>query len=182
MCSISLRYSPYNGDQYKEWKNTGGTREEFLKLQLVATLCFAAFIPLSAVFAEKFGRKATSIAVCIISALFGLVFSSMLESGSTILVFLFLCIGLAIMGLTYGPIGTVLSEIFPTSVRYTGSALTFNLAGIFGASFAPLIATKLATGYGLYAVGYYLTAASILSLFAFLLIRETKNDDVNNQV
>ncbi len=47
------------------------------------------------------------------------------------------------MGLTYGPIGTVLSEIFPTSVRYTGSALTFNMAGIFGASFAPLIATEL---------------------------------------
>lgn len=167
-----------------QWGTTqlGYTREEFLKLQLVATLCFAAFIPLSAVFAEKFGRKATSIAVCVVSALFGLVFSSMLESGSTAMVFLFLCIGLAIMGLTYGPIGTVLSEIFPTSVRYTGSALTFNMAGIFGASFAPLIATKLATGYGLYAVGYYLTAASILSLVAFLLIRETKNDDVNNQV
>jgi sugar phosphate permease len=49
------------------------------------------------------------------------------------------------------------------------------LAGIFGASFAPLIATKLAETYGLYAVGYYLTAASLLSLIAFLLIRETKN-------
>lgn len=95
---------------------------------------------------------------------------------------LFLCIGLSIMGLTYGPIGTVLSEIFPISVRYTGSALTFNLAGIFGASFAPLIATKLATEYGLYAVGYYLTAASLLSLAAFLMIRETKNDDVNSQI
>lgn len=137
-----------------QWGTTqlGYSREEFLKLQLVATLCFAAFIPLSAIFAEKFGRKSTSIAVCIISALFGLVFSSLLESGSTAIVFLFLCVGLAIMGLTYGPIGTVLSEIFPISVRYTGSALTFNLAGIFGASFAPLIATKLATGYGLYAV------------------------------
>ena len=95
---------------------------------------------------------------------------------------LMLCTGLALMGMTYGPIGTVLSEIFPTSVRYTGSALTFNLAGIFGASFAPLIATKLATTYGLYAVGYYLSAASILSLMAFLAIRETKNDDVNNQI
>ncbi|MBD1220685.1 hypothetical protein IDM30_17155 [Acinetobacter seifertii] len=85
------------------------------------------------------------------------------------------------MGLTYGPIGTVLSEIFPISVRYTGSALTFNLAGIFGASFAPLIATKLAETYG-YCCRYYLTAASLLSLVAFLLIRETKNDDVNNQI
>ncbi|HBM1176884.1 TPA: MHS family MFS transporter, partial [Acinetobacter baumannii] len=165
------------------WGTTklGYARGEFLELQLFATLCFAAFIPLSAIFAEKFGRKATSIGVCIAAAIFGLFFSSMLESGNTLIVFLFLCTGLSIMGLTYGPIGTVLSEIFPTSVRYTGSALTFNLAGIFGASFAPLIATKLAETYGLYAVGYYLTAASLLSLIAFLLIRETKNVDVNNQ-
>ncbi|MCT9425322.1 MHS family MFS transporter [Acinetobacter baumannii] len=166
------------------WGTTklGYARGEFLELQLFATLCFAAFIPLSAIFAEKFGRKATSIGVCIAAAIFGLFFSSMLESGNTLIVFLFLCTGLAIMGLTYGPIGTVLSEIFPTSVRYTGSALTFNLAGIFGASFAPLIATKLAETYGLYAVGYYLTVASLLSLIAFLLIRETKNVDVNNQI
>lgn len=166
------------------WGTTklGYARGEFLELQLFATLCFAAFIPLSAFFAEKFGRKTTSIGVCIAAAIFGLFFSSMLESGNTLIVFLFLCTGLAIMGLTYGPIGTVLSELFPTSVRYTGSALTFNLAGIFGASFAPLIATKLAETYGLYAVGYYLTAASLLSLVAFLLIRETKNDDVNNQI
>lgn len=125
------------------WGTTklGYARGEFLELQLFATLCFAAFIPLSAIFAEKFGRKATSIGVCIAAAIFGLFFSSMLESGNTLIVFLFLCTGLAIMGLTYGPIGTVLSEIFPTSVRYTGSALTFNLAGIFGASFAPLITT-----------------------------------------
>lgn len=166
------------------WGTTklGYARGEFLELQLFATLCFAAFIPLSAIFAEKFGRKATSVGVCIAAAIFGLFFSSMLESGNTLIVFLFLCTGLSIMGLTYGPIGTVLSEIFPISVRYTGSALTFNLAGIFGASFAPLIATKLAETYGLYAVGYYLTAASLLSLVAFLLIRETKNVDVNNQI
>ncbi|GAA5587673.1 inner membrane metabolite transport protein YhjE [Acinetobacter calcoaceticus] len=166
------------------WGTTklGYARGEFLELQLFATLCFAAFIPLSAILAEKFGRKATSIGVCIAAAIFGLFFSSMLESGNTLIVFLFLCTGLSIMGLTYGPIGTVLSELFPTSVRYTGSALTFNLAGIFGASFAPLIATKLAEAYGLYAVGYYLTAASLLSLIAFLFIRETKNDDVNNQI
>ncbi|MDR0237015.1 MFS transporter [Acinetobacter sp.] len=163
-------------------KQLGYSRAQFLEMQLVATLCFAAFIPLSAVFAEKFGRRATSIGVCVASALFGLVFASMLESGNTVIVFLFLCVGLALMGMTYGPIGTVLSEIFPISVRYTGSALTFNLAGILGASFAPLIATELATKYGLQAVGYYLTAASILSLLAFLAIRETKNDDVNNQV
>jgi MFS family permease len=43
----------------------------------------------------------------------------------------------------------MLSELFPTRVRYTGSSLTFNLAGIFGASLAPYIATWLAQNYGL---------------------------------
>ncbi len=41
-----------------------------------------------------------------------------------------MALGLSLMGLTYGPLGTVLSELFPTSVRYTGSSLAFNFAGI----------------------------------------------------
>ena len=69
-------------------------------------------------------------------------------------------LGLSLMGLTYGPLGTVLSELFPTSVRYTGSSLTFTFAGIFGASLAPYIATWLAKTYGLQYVGYYLTGAA----------------------
>ena len=55
-----------------------------------------------------------------------------------------MALGLSLMGMTYGPLGTVLSELFPTAVRYTGSSLTFNFAGIFGASLAPYIATWLA--------------------------------------
>ena len=51
-----------------------------------------------------------------------------------------MAIGLWLMGMTYGPLGTVLSELFPTAVRYSGSSLTFNLAGIFGASLAPYAA------------------------------------------
>jgi MFS family permease len=84
--------------------------------------------------------------------------------------------GLALMGFSYGPLGTVLSELFPTAVRYTGSSLTFNLAGIFGASLAPYIATWLATTYGLQFVGYYLTTAAILTLVGLLAVRETKDD------
>ena len=80
------------------------------------------------------------------------------------------------MGLTYGPLGTVLSELFPTAVRYTGSSLAFNFAGIFGASLAPDIATWLATNYGLAYVGYYLTGAAALTLIGLLATRETKDD------
>ena len=52
----------------------------------------------------------------------------------------------------------------PTTVRYSGSSLTFNLAGIFGASLAPYAATYLAKHYGLQYVGYYSSSAAILSL------------------
>ena len=82
---------------------------------------------------------------------------------------------MSLMGLAYGPLGTVLSELFPTAVRYTGSSLTFNLAGIFGASLAPYIATWLATTRPAY-VGYYLSLATLLSSSACWLTRETKDD------
>jgi hypothetical protein len=85
-----------------------------------------------------------------------------------------MAIGLSLMGLTYGPLGTVLSELFPTAVRYTGSSLTFNLAGIFGASLAPYAATWLARTYGLQYVGYYLTGAALLTIAGLLAIPETK--------
>ena len=93
-----------------------------------------------------------------------------------------LIIGLSLMGLTYGPLGTVLSELFPTPVRYTGSSLAFSLAGIFGASLAPAIALKLAKTYGLQYVGYYLSASALLTIVGLLLIRETKDDDMSAAV
>jgi hypothetical protein len=62
----------------------------------------------------------------------------------------------------------VLPQIFPTTVRYTGSSLAFNFAGILGASLAPSIAKWLADHYGLAYVGYYLSAAAVLTLIALL--------------
>ncbi len=111
-------------------------------------------------------------------ALFGLVMAPMLTAG-TLGAGLAMAIGLSLMGMTYGPLGTVLSELFPTAVRYTGSSLTFNLAGIFGASLAPYIATWLATNYGLQYVGYYLTAAALLTLVGLLAIPETRDQELH---
>ena len=85
-------------------------------------------------------------------------------------------LGMSLVGLVYGPLGTVLSELFPTEVRYSGSSLTFNLAGIFGASFAPYAATYLAKTYGLQYVGYYLSGSAALTLAGLLAMRETKDD------
>jgi len=86
------------------------------------------------------------------------------------------------MGFTYGPLGTVLSELFPTQVRYTGSSLTFNLAGIFGASLAPYAATWLATRFGLAFVGYYLSCVAALSVIGLTAMPETRDEDLRSSV
>jgi metabolite-proton symporter len=154
----------------------GFTRDAFLRIQLVGVGCFAATIPIAAAMAER-GRRRVLIAATIAIALYGLVMAPIFVAG-TLGAVATLAIGLGLMGLTYGPLGTVLSELFPTAVRYTGSSLTFNLAGIFGASLAPYIATWLANNYGLQYVGYYLTCAAILSLIGLLATRETKDRDL----
>jgi MFS family permease len=110
-------------------------------------------------------------------ALFGLVLAPLFTAGITGVVFM-MAMGLALMGLTYGPLGTVVSELFPTPVRYTGSSLAFSMAGILGASLAPYIATWLAKNYGLQYVGYYLTGSAVLTFLGLLLIRETRDDDL----
>jgi len=155
----------------------GFAREQFLWIQLVGVACFAVLIPVSALLAES-GRRRVLIATTIAIIAYGFVMAPLFESG-TIGAILTLAIGLGLMGLTYGPLGTVLSELFPTSIRYSGSSLTFNLAGIFGAALAPYIATSLANTYGLQYVGYYLSAAGGLSLAGLLATRETKDDDLN---
>jgi len=160
------------------WGTTalGYSRETFLLLQLLGIVFFALTIPISAILAER-GRRATLLGVSIAIAAFGLVLAPLLTAG-TAGAGLTMVIGLSLMGLTYGPLGTILSELFPTAVRYTGSSLTFNLAGIFGASLAPYIATWLARTYGLQFVGYYLSAAAVLTILGILMTRETKDANI----
>src|SRR5207244_12076291 len=102
---------------------------------------------------------------------FGLALAPLFGSGTATGVLMFLCLGLALMGLTYGPLGAALAGLFPTAVRYTGASLTFNLAGIVGASLAPYIATSLAQTYGLPSVGYYLAGAGIVTLIVLVWMR-----------
>jgi MFS family permease len=150
----------------------GFSRRDFLIIQLFSIVFFVLGIPISAKLADQFGRKKILILIVSLIVLFGFSFSFFLNSESTSLITIFVCLGMGLMGLSYGPIGTFLSELFPTEVRYSGASLTFNLAGILGASFAPLLAIWLAKSYGIAFVGLYLSIAAFISVLALLLIRE----------
>jgi MFS family permease len=157
----------------------GYTRQQFLWIQLFGILFFALTIPMSAIIADRIGRRTTLIAATIAIGVFGFVLAPWLQAG-TAGALLTMAVGLSLMGFTYGPLGTALSELFPTAVRYTGSSLTFNLAGILGASLAPYAATWLAKRYGLQYVGYYLTFSAALTLAGLLVTHETKDTDLTS--
>lgn len=156
-------------------KGLGFSNREALLIQLFSVLFFAIFIPISALAADKIGRRKMLIYTTIAIAIFGFFFSLFLTTNNIVLVTIFVCLGMSLMGFIYGPLGTFLSELFPTTVRYTGASLTFNMAGILGAAFAPMVAIKLSDLYGIASVGMYLTVAACISLISLLVISKDEH-------
>ena len=162
--------------------NLGFTNQEYLLMLMIAVCVFAAFIVISCVNADKFGRKRVIIisSCCLIA--FALLFPFLLDPAvvgqrnfATNL--LFLCIGFALMGTAFGPIGAFLPELFDANVRYSGSAIGYNRAAIVGAAFVPTIATWLSHHWGVHSVGLYLGVMALCCLIAVLSCKETKNVD-----
>ncbi|KVJ56858.1 MFS transporter [Enterobacter hormaechei] len=154
----------------------GLPRNEVLWMLMMAVIGFGVMVPIAGLLADKFGRRSSMIVITSLIILFALfVFPPLLGSGSPALVMAYLLIGLSLMGLTFGPMGALLPELFPTEVRYTGASFSYNVSSILGASVASYIATWLQANYGLFYVGVYLAAMAALTLIALLLTHETKH-------
>ncbi|MDT5076862.1 MAG: hypothetical protein QOJ80_1499, partial [Mycobacterium sp.] len=170
------------GKRPPDGKGLGFAYVDFLQLQLIAVVFFAATLPLSGLISDRFGRRRTLLVVTVGIMAYGGLFGPMLGSGTTshTTMLIFLVIGMTLMGFTFGPMSAVLPELFPTNVRYTGSGISYNVASILGAAVAPFIATWLATQYGVGWVGLYLFLAATLSFIAILIMRETKDASLDD--
>jgi len=152
------------------------SKTSFQVAQMISAVFFGIGIPVSSVLADRYGRMNILIVATGFIFLFGLAFSPLFSTGSWTITVGFLVLGMFLMGLTYGPLGTALAGIFPAAVRYTGASLAFTLAGILGASLTPALATKLATLYGLNYVGYYLSFAAAVTFLALVAARSSMNE------
>jgi MFS family permease len=152
-------------------KSLGYAMSDFLGVQLVAILFMAAGIYLAAWAADaRWDPRRVLAGGCVMVAASGFVIGPLMAAGLGG-VFAFLSLLLFAMGFVYGPLSAWLTDLFPARVRYTGVSMAFNVAGVIGGGLTPVIAQKLAMTYGLGPVGWYLSAAAVLSLVALLALR-----------
>ena len=153
----------------------------FVLMMIIGVVFFGIFTLLSGPWADRFGRRRTLIIVTLLIIVFGLSWVPLLGLGA-VGVWGWLIIGFTLMGATFGPMGALLPELFPTSMRYTGSGVSYNVSSILGAAVAPFIAVALwRAGEGSpFWVGVYLAAMGVLTLIALLLGPETKDRELDD--
>ena len=178
MTTFTLGYGRAATDA--ELPGLGFSYNTFILMMILGVVFFGVFTLASGPWADKHGRRKTLIVVTIAIVIFGLLFVPLLGGGD-LSVMLFLIIGFSLMGMTFGPMGALLPELFPTAVRYTGSAFAYNMSSILGAAVAPFIAIWLWTvGEGSpFWVGIYLSSMAVITLVALILLRETKDLDLD---
>ena len=141
---------------------------EALEVQILGSIVFGIFIPIIGKLGDRFGRREMLVLTTVLIGIFSFFLPGLMTGGEAS-IFAFSALAMLLMGMTYGLIGTALAAPFPTAVRYTGSSITFNFAGIFGASLAPYVATWLQANYGMTYVGYYLGLSAVITLACILL-------------
>ncbi|WP_431802177.1 MFS transporter [Microbacterium sp. bgisy203] len=162
---------------------------DFVIMQIIGVVFFGIFTLLSGPVADTIGRRRLLLWVTGGIGVFGLMFTVFLQPQldpkfTGALVQAFLVFGFMLMGSTFGPMGALLPELFPTNVRYTGSAISYNVSSILGAALAPIVATALwaAAGGSPWLVGVYLSGSAVLTFVALWLSKETKDTDYDTNI
>lgn len=155
-------------------KTLGISKTHFLLMLCIAVLGMMLATPTAARLSDRFGRRPILMTGSACAILLGLMLPIAIGTANLSLITLFLTAALFLMGVTYAPMGAYLPEQFPVAVRYTGAGLTYQLGGILGASFAPVISQWLAQIGGLTWVGYYMSAAASISLVSVYFMQESQ--------
>jgi MFS family permease len=149
---------------------TNGT-SHFLVLEMISCVFGVAAICASGVIADKIGRKKL-LAICAGAIAVFSVFAPLLLGSGRWGEAAFMVLGFSLLGLSFGQAAGAVASNFAQRFRYTGSALTSDLAWLVGAGFAPLVALVLASNFGLIASGAYLLSGAVVTLLALTVNRQ----------
>ncbi|MBG7617980.1 MFS transporter [Herbaspirillum sp. AP02] len=149
---------------------------DFLVIQIWGGLIMAVGIVVSGLVADRFGRRNTLGSMALLIAILSAFVPTLMnggESGQNT----FILIGFALLGLSYGQAAGAVTANFKARYRYTGAALTSDLAWLVGAGFAPLVALGLSAHFGMAYVSFYLLSGAVGSLAALSLNRALEARD-----
>ena len=105
----------------------------------------------------------------------------MFDTRSPVVIVLAICLGLVIHAFMYAPQPAIMSEMFPTRMRYSGVSLGYQVTSIVAGSLAPIIATSLLSRFGSWIpVAIYLAIAAAVTLVAVISLRETKGSSLHD--
>ena len=149
----------------------------FLAIEIGTALLGLAAVVASGALADRIGRRRLLLICAVGIAIFALVAPRLLDGGQ-IGEFIYMVVGFTLLGLSFGQSSGAVASRFTKRFRYTASALTSDLAWMFGAGFAPFAALILATSFGLASSGAYLLSGAVATVVALLLSHrlEIKND------
>jgi metabolite-proton symporter len=151
----------------------GFSRGLVLNMVMLQALVSCMTIPLFGHLSDLFGRRMITAIGCVVMLVFPFIYFGLLDTKSLPLVFLAIVIALPLQDLQYGPQAAFIAEAFPGSLRYSGSALGYQLASITAGGPAPLLAAFLFREYGTStAIAIYISLCSVLSLICVFLLPE----------
>ena len=148
----------------------------FLAIQILAAILGIGGVLASGVIADRIGRRKTLGLFATLIAVFS-GFAPTLLDGGTLGQDVFVLVGFTLLGLSYGQAAGALNASFDPRYRYTGAALTSDVAWLIGAGFAPLVALGLSAYFGLAYVSLYLLSGAAGTLAALWVNRKLEERD-----
>jgi len=153
----------------------GVSRDTMLAAVLVGAVAMVPALLISAAWSDRFGRRGIYITGAALLGAWSFAIFPLLDTGS----FLWICcataVGQVFVAMMYGPQAAFLTELFTTSVRYSGASLGYQLGAILGGGFAPIIATALLAKYqDTLGISIYMAIACIITIACTALLTESK--------
>ena len=166
------------------YAGTAGDKSLILKALLIGSVVHFVVIPLIGALSDRVGRRPLYLAGAVGVAVWVFPFFELVGSRDPNKILLAVVVGMVLHALMYAPQAAFFSELFGTSVRYTGASVGYQLASIFAGALAPIIALKLLGAAdddpGTTAVGIYVAVASAITVVSVLLARETRNTSLRH--